>query len=92
MANDRIRIEVVGDSDDLQAALRRSRESIKGVGDESDRQTTRAGRAFDRLRAKLAKPISAKVEADTAAADARLNTLGAKITLESFWSPDSTRL
>jgi len=80
MADNRIRIEVQGDSDDLQAALARSRESIKGVGDESDRQTTRAGRSFDRLRAKLAKPISAKVEADTKQAESRLDGLRARIT------------
>ena len=79
MANDRIRIEVQGDSDDLEAALRRSRESIKGVGDESERQTTRAGRVFDRLRAKLAKPIKAKVEAETKQAESRLEGLRARI-------------
>lgn len=66
MAADRIRVEVTGESGDLQAALRRSRDSIRGVGDESDRQTTRAGRHFDRLRAKLRRPIQAKVETDTA--------------------------
>lgn len=73
MANDRIRIEVTGDSSDLQAAMARSRESIRSVGDESEQQTGRAQRSWTRLRTALARPIRGRVDMDTRNVDAGAN-------------------
>ena len=65
MAEDRIRVVVEGDAKPLQAAAAAAKRSVRDIGDESARESRRARSDWERLRAALAKPFRAKVEAET---------------------------